>query len=170
MIYTCTFAFAGASVLLIRKARPDWQAGKLNGIGGKVEGAETITEATVREFREETGLWEIVINPQIFHAMMWPEYKTHTGNPLVYFSAFILPPRDAAAAVQNTLAADEPCVLWPVEKVRAGAGPFMDNIPFLIEMAKNLVLCTEDERRLRQPMVFDARTMQECVEYGELVR
>jgi 8-oxo-dGTP diphosphatase len=43
-------------VALILKARPDWQAGKLNGIGGHVEGAEHPDSAMIREFREETGL------------------------------------------------------------------------------------------------------------------
>lgn len=49
-------------VALVRKARPDWQAGKLNGIGGKIEPGETPIEAMRREFREETGVdreaWE----------------------------------------------------------------------------------------------------------------
>lgn len=41
-------------VALIRKARPAWQAGKLNGIGGRVNPGETPLDAQVREFREET--------------------------------------------------------------------------------------------------------------------
>ena len=43
-------------VALIRKQRPEWQAGKLNGIGGHVEPGESTYEAMVREFREETGV------------------------------------------------------------------------------------------------------------------
>ena len=43
-------------ILLIRKNRPRWQAGKLNGIGGKVEPGESPVSAMVREFTEETGL------------------------------------------------------------------------------------------------------------------
>lgn len=56
--YVCSFLFAPdrARVLLIRKRRPAWQAGKLNGIGGKVEPGEPLAEAAAREFREETGL------------------------------------------------------------------------------------------------------------------
>lgn len=44
-------------VVLIRKNRPDWQLGKLNGVGGHVKPGETTQAAMTREFREETG-WE----------------------------------------------------------------------------------------------------------------
>ena len=43
-------------VLLIHKNRPDWQKGKLNGIGGKVEDGEDGLECMVRETLEETDL------------------------------------------------------------------------------------------------------------------
>ena len=43
------------TVALIRKKRPEWQAGKLNGIGGKVEKGEAPLLAMRREFFEETG-------------------------------------------------------------------------------------------------------------------
>ena len=43
-------------VLLIEKKRPDWQVGRLNGIGGKIEGNESPVYAMRREFEEETGL------------------------------------------------------------------------------------------------------------------
>lgn len=43
-------------VALIRKARPAWQMGKLNGLGGKVEPGETTIETMVREFKEEGGV------------------------------------------------------------------------------------------------------------------
>jgi 8-oxo-dGTP diphosphatase len=42
-------------VALIRKTKPAWQAGKLNGIGGKIEAGETPLQAMRREFKEETG-------------------------------------------------------------------------------------------------------------------
>lgn len=44
-------------VVLIRKKKPDWQASRLNGVGGSVEQGETTLAAMVREFREETG-WQ----------------------------------------------------------------------------------------------------------------
>ncbi|NJO63435.1 MAG: NUDIX domain-containing protein [Richelia sp. RM2_1_2] len=42
-------------VALIKKTKPVWQEGLLNGIGGKVEGEETNKETMIREFQEETG-------------------------------------------------------------------------------------------------------------------
>lgn len=43
-------------VLLIRKNRPKWQSGRLNGVGGKVEEIESSYEAMIRECQEECGL------------------------------------------------------------------------------------------------------------------
>jgi len=50
------FSLDGKSVVLIRKTKPNWQAGRLNAIGGKIESGELIDQAMVREFEEETGL------------------------------------------------------------------------------------------------------------------
>lgn len=47
---------AAGTVALIRKGKPDWQAGKLNAIGGKIEDGEDQPDAMRREFREEAGL------------------------------------------------------------------------------------------------------------------
>lgn len=43
------------AVVLIRKEKPQWQAGLLNGVGGKIESGETPVQAMVRECTEETG-------------------------------------------------------------------------------------------------------------------
>jgi 8-oxo-dGTP pyrophosphatase MutT (NUDIX family) len=50
------FAFKIDRVVLIQKLRPEWQAGHLNGIGGKIEDGECAKDAMVREFEEETGV------------------------------------------------------------------------------------------------------------------
>lgn len=44
------------SVVMVQKNRPDWQAGKLNFIGGKVEPGENPFDTMTREFFEETGV------------------------------------------------------------------------------------------------------------------
>jgi 8-oxo-dGTP diphosphatase len=65
--YACGFFFSPdrQRVLLIRKRRPAWQAGKLNGVGGKIERGESPAEAMRREFREEANLdvrdWQEVL-------------------------------------------------------------------------------------------------------------
>lgn len=50
------FSESGYLVALIRKNKPEWQKGKLNGIGGKIEEGETPYDAMCREFEEETGV------------------------------------------------------------------------------------------------------------------
>lgn len=59
--YVLGFAFSKDfggydTVLLIKKNRPEWQAGHLNGVGGKVEEGEEFIDAMIREFKEETDL------------------------------------------------------------------------------------------------------------------
>jgi 8-oxo-dGTP diphosphatase len=46
-----------SKIVLIRKNRPSWQYGLLNGVGGKVEKDEDPLGAMSREFFEETGIW-----------------------------------------------------------------------------------------------------------------
>lgn len=55
--YVCGFLLGGDNeVALILKNKPDWQKGKFNGIGGKIENAESIHDAMMREFKEEAGI------------------------------------------------------------------------------------------------------------------
>lgn len=56
--YVLGFLFSEDSdyVVLIHKNRPDWQKGKLNGVGGKIEPGESMYAAMRREFLEETGV------------------------------------------------------------------------------------------------------------------
>jgi 8-oxo-dGTP diphosphatase len=60
MRYVLVFIFndetRNPKVLLIKKNRPDFLAGKLNGIGGKVEELETYKQAAIRETLEEAGI------------------------------------------------------------------------------------------------------------------
>lgn len=58
MDYVAGFLFNAdrTEVLLIQKSHPDWQNGKLNGVGGKVEKGERPSDAMAREFQEETGV------------------------------------------------------------------------------------------------------------------
>ena len=55
-------------VLVVRKNKPDWQVGRLNLVGGKIEDGETPEQAAVRELFEESGL-EPVTPPQMMGAI-----------------------------------------------------------------------------------------------------
>jgi 8-oxo-dGTP diphosphatase len=56
--YVVGFLFSAdfERVVLIRKKRPKWQRGQLNGVGGKLEDGESVYKAIARECREECGL------------------------------------------------------------------------------------------------------------------
>ena len=58
VLYVVGFLFSpdARRVVLVRKRKPAWQKGRLNGVGGKVERGETALQAMEREFHEETGL------------------------------------------------------------------------------------------------------------------
>jgi 8-oxo-dGTP diphosphatase len=83
--YVCGFlthrdeGTASQWVALIEKRRPTWQAGKLNGIGGKIETGESPRQAMVREFEEETG----------FHVDDWRCFAIlrHNENLIYMFTA-----------------------------------------------------------------------------------
>lgn len=69
-------------VLLIRKSHPEWQKGKLNGVGGHVEAGETFFQAMHREFVEETG---------ILHELRWVPFLHMCGPDweCIFFRAHI---------------------------------------------------------------------------------
>lgn len=50
------FDMVGSRVVLIKKNRSDWQKGRFNGVGGKVQAGEHLLKTMIREFEEETGL------------------------------------------------------------------------------------------------------------------
>lgn len=87
MIYVCGFLFDldVDFVALIRKNRgPREMAGKLNGIGGKVEPGESIHDAMAREFEEETGLWVPPAEWMNYHT---ERYNVDTNNTVHFFAA-----------------------------------------------------------------------------------
>lgn len=68
------------AVLIVRKNRPEWQKGKLNGIGGHIEDGETPIMAMNREFLEETGVEGLSWSQ--FCTLEFPEARVH------FFRAF----------------------------------------------------------------------------------
>jgi 8-oxo-dGTP diphosphatase len=80
--YTVGFCFSPSleEVVLIRKAKPDWQKGKLNGVGGSFEEGEDMFQCMEREFKEETTIeqkgWQ-------HFATGW--YDCHQGSCAVHY-------------------------------------------------------------------------------------
>lgn len=70
------FGCSLGSVALIRKTKPEFQRGKLNGIGGKIEPDDLSPyTAMVREFEEETGLNTSIVFWQKFAIMEFPQAR-----------------------------------------------------------------------------------------------
>jgi 8-oxo-dGTP diphosphatase len=67
------FTADGREVVLVRKTRPAWQAGRVNALGGKMHHGEAVTDSARREVREEAGIdvdgWEEFL---VWHD---PEYR-----------------------------------------------------------------------------------------------
>lgn len=120
------FAFHANQVLLMEKKRPSWQAGRLNGVGGHIENGESILDAMVREFKEETGV-------NIGHNR-WTHFSDLCGEGfVVYFLSCEMELIEALAAEQTT---DEALVWVGVtdlvpEKV-------IPNLTWMIPMARHL--------------------------------
>jgi len=108
------------SVALVRKNRPEFQAGLLNGPGGKLEPGEQPIDAMIREFREETGAettvdaWQRLLE---FHAPGW----------LVHFFCCT---GDLSSLRQVT---DEAVVVVPI--VGLGAARVVHNLLWIVPFA-----------------------------------
>lgn len=113
------FRSQGKEVALIRKLKPEFQRGKLNGVGGKIEDGETPLNAMCREWREETG--SVVVDWTGFASLVAGEALIH------FFSAF------GGDAVKLSSPTDEE-VNW-FEVICLDIMPRMKNLDWLIPMA-----------------------------------
>ena len=142
--YVLGFAFDqnADNVILIEKQRPDWQKGKLNGVGGKIEESDkcwngndvnwndTAGLAMVREFKEETGADTKIGGEygwQLFATMIF-EDDVMGGKSIVYcFKLF------SNLIYQCETVEDEEIRLVSLDDVMQEN--IIDNLPVLIPMA-----------------------------------
>ena len=117
-------------ILLIKKKRPAFQAGKMNGIGGKIEGDETPVEAIIREVEEETGLKTTEYEWANFGEMRLPD-----GGKVHVFKTF----RDD---LENALSmTDEEVVVMDID-YNVLKPLVMPNLIWLIDVAMDNTLCS----------------------------
>lgn len=112
------------SVVLIRKNKPDWQRGKLNGIGGKIEPSDsTPYDAMQRESKEECGVFA-----------EWTEFCKMTGE---LFEIHVFKAFDQEAFVRAETQEAETIVKVRCENIaRHGDSPqVVTNLPWLVWMA-----------------------------------
>lgn len=111
-----------ARVVLVRKKRPEWQRGLLNGVGGKIEECEAPLDAMIRECREEAGM----------EVSDWLHYCSmmHSESHIYIFVASI---SDVCNAVSTT---DEEVVISNTNDMRL----VVPNLIWLVPMAKEAIL------------------------------
>lgn len=111
-------------VALIRKNRPEWQAGRLNGIGGHVEPDERPYDAMCREFHEETGV--SIRGWKRFVVMDFP------GARITFFRHRV--PSTIAIGLRS--ATDEEVAVYPLHMVRDDAFyRIIPNLSWLLPLA-----------------------------------
>ncbi len=108
----------GGEVALIRKARPDWQKGRLNGIGGHIEEGESSPEAMVREFKEETGVE--IVDWDLFAKLQGSDWSVD------FYRAFGI---DLTTLKTTT---DEEVLVYPVDQLPSDVLP---NLRWLIPLS-----------------------------------
>lgn len=118
------------SVILIQKEKPKWQAGLLNGVGGKIEKTDyrddgkegSIRNAMVREFYEETGV--------VTDKWKWRSFtEMHGKGWIVYcYCHFNTAAWSAVKTLTSELIVTVPIAELSIHKT-------VSNIPWLIPMA-----------------------------------
>lgn len=117
------------AILLIKKNRPAWQKGLLNGVGGKVNPVETPKQAMIREGFEETGLY-----------LKWDHrgYMTGINNDGSSFHCDIFSAVDDQIWKYNQPTDEKPAI-YRVEDIIKNRYPMVQNLGFLIPY----VLCDD---------------------------
>lgn len=129
--YALGFAFSRdkESVVLIEKTKPDWQKGRLNGVGGKVEDGETPLDAMYREFEEETGV--AIPRPCEDEDQVWNRWEHYTKLTFKEADVFVF--RVFTNAVYQVKTTTEEKV--DVYRVATIDDSIIPNLRYLIPMA-----------------------------------
>lgn len=160
------------TVVLVRKNRPEWQAGLLNGVGGKVEEADrdpgftydAIQNAMSREFGEEAGVYvpPAAWDPMVSLTAVAVENRAGEPTPstgVVHFLRSIGSATDLDACTTKT---DEEIGVWTIGDLLDIGGwvdgpPMIPNLRWLLPLAVHVAddyapfQVVETATRLRRP-------------------
>lgn len=129
------FGDSHSKVMLIRKARPEWMRGKLNGIGGHIEPGEFAIDAMCREFLEETGL---TIDPHKWSKFALLGDEESSKPWLIHWYTAAVVSSNAYKPSFDPISPGEPVGWYPTNGIitQEGLGePVMPNLPWLVAMA-----------------------------------
>ena len=113
-------------VYLIRKNRPQWQQGKLNGIGGHKEIGETFDQCCAREVKEEAG---IDLQSKFKH---FPTMRFNDALVQAYYAVLSDEERQ-----QVRTCTDEEIQWIPIDAIYMLRKQMIDNIPWMVLAAMN---------------------------------
>lgn len=123
--YVLGFVIDGVSkdeVVLIRKTKPAWQRGRLNGVGGKIEPDEKTIDAMIREFTEEAGV--VVEN--------WEQFATITDESTFHVSIFRSWDMDGKIINSVATQTEENIEVYDISKLPIDV---IDNLRWLLPLA-----------------------------------
>lgn len=113
-------------VVLIKKTKPQWQAGLMNGVGGKIEVDETPVHAMVREFGEETAM--------LTHKEEWIEFLTLTCPKARIYCFYAVAEWDITHVSSPT---EEQVFVMPVNLMADSSCHVLPNVPWMVAMAQS---------------------------------
>ena len=113
-------------VVLIEKQKPDWQKGKYNAIGGKIEKGETPIRAMVREFEEEAFIRTKTSDWKSICAFGTKDYQV---------TFFYCTNKNWRSCSSRT---EEQVFLLPVNDVHTIRNKMIDNLNWLIPMCVDI--------------------------------
>lgn len=127
--YVVGFRFSDdlLDVVLLQKSHPEWQKGRMNGPGGKIEEGESAVAAMVREFEEETGL---KTEPKEWRNYIGNSGKDTDGN--MFDLAFFWSVGDVKGCETKT---DEKVCRYSVENINPHRMDLIENLTWLIPLA-----------------------------------
>lgn len=137
------FLFSGPRVLLVKKLKPVWQYGLLNGVGGVINPNETPIEAMQREFREETEASSDLV-------LDWRHFATEIEpfGAYVYFFTAKTERRNMPWPEKNDVGEDLFWLHWL--EIAAGRRSAVGNLRWLLPLAL-------DWRGFNQPVAVDVK-------------